>query len=89
MTPFSIPKTLPLFFNYFQPCGGFYASDIPNIAGYIGKGYEYEALDTKKSFTSSQIKQIYKLSSKRLAHIMREFGKEAADGDVPPSIVPA
>ena len=32
------------------------------IGKYIGKGYEYEALECKKSFTASQIKQIYKLS---------------------------
>jgi len=32
------------------------------IGKYIGKGYEYEALENKKSFTASQIKQIYKLS---------------------------
>lgn len=32
---------------------------IANYIGkYIGKGYEYEALDVKKSFTASQIKQI-------------------------------
>jgi len=49
------------------------------IGKYIGKGYEYEALDTKKSFTASQIRQIYKLSSERLAQVIREFGKAAAD----------
>ncbi len=49
------------------------------IGKYIGKGYEYEALDTKKSFTASQIKQIYKLSSGRLDRVMREFGKQVAE----------
>ena len=54
---------------------------IANYIGkYIGKGYEYEALDVKKSFTASQIKQIYKLTSKRLAVVMRTFGKNRADG---------
>jgi hypothetical protein len=34
---------------------------ISYIGKYIGKGYEYESLNFKKSFTASQIKQIYKL----------------------------
>lgn len=50
---------------------------INYIGKYIGKGYEYEALNFKKSFTASQIKQIYKLSIKRLAVIWHAFGKEA------------
>ena len=49
------------------------------IGKYIGKGYDYEALDTKKSFTASQIKQIYKLSAVRLAEVIRRFGKDMAD----------
>ncbi len=53
---------------------------IANYIGkYIGKGYEYEALDYKKSFSASQIKQIYKLSSDRLAAVMKQFGKQRAE----------
>ena len=53
---------------------------IANYIGkYIGKGYEYEALDVRKSFTASQIKQIYKLNTKRLDIVMRKYGKEKAD----------
>ncbi|MGC2062490.1 MAG: hypothetical protein WA610_05895 [Thermodesulfovibrionales bacterium] len=52
---------------------------IGYIGKYIGKGYEYEALDTKKSFTASQIKQIYKLSADRLADIIERFGKKTAE----------
>lgn len=49
------------------------------IGKYIGKGYEYEALEVRKSFTASQIKQIYKLSPSRLAEVIRRYGKEAAE----------
>ena len=49
------------------------------IGKYIGKGYEYEALDVKKSFTASQIKQIYKLATKRLEKVIRKFGKSRAE----------
>ena len=49
------------------------------IGKYIGKGYDYEALDFKKSFSASQIKQIYKLTPDRLGHIMSKFGKERAE----------
>lgn len=53
---------------------------ITNYMGkYIGKGYEYESLDFKKSFTASQIKQIYKLTGYRLDEVIREFGKEKAE----------
>jgi hypothetical protein len=56
---------------------------VEKIANYIGKcigkGYEYEALDLKKSFTASQIKQIYKLSPVRLAEVVRRFGKSMAE----------
>jgi hypothetical protein len=53
---------------------------IANYIGkYIGKGYEYEFLDFKKSFTASQIKQIYKLSPKRLTEVMTKYGKERAE----------
>ncbi|MBI5050319.1 MAG: hypothetical protein HZC11_05465 [Nitrospirae bacterium] len=44
------------------------------LGKYIGKGYEYEALDCKKSFTASQIMQIYKLSAPRLAEIVNRYG---------------
>jgi hypothetical protein len=55
-------------------------SDIVRYIGkYIGKGYEYEALEVKKSFTSSQIKQIYKLSPGRLADIVNRFGKKVCE----------
>lgn len=49
------------------------------IGKYIGKGYEYEALENKKSFTASQIKQIYKLSANRLEKVIRRFGKAMAE----------
>lgn len=49
------------------------------IGKYIGKGYEYEALNVKKSFTASQIKQIYKLATKRLEMVIRKFGKSRAE----------
>jgi hypothetical protein len=53
---------------------------ISNYIGkYIGKGYEYEALDTRKSFTASQIKQIYKLRGDRLERVMHEFGRGVAE----------
>ena len=52
---------------------------INYIGKYIGKGYEYEALDFKKSFSASQIKQIYKLTPDRLGHIMSKFGKVRAE----------
>jgi hypothetical protein len=55
-------------------------SKIVNYIGkYIGKGYEYEALDFKKSFTASQIRQIYKLSPKRLSEVVRRLGKAMAE----------
>lgn len=51
---------------------------IANYIGkYIGKGYEYEMLNFKKSFTASQIKQIYKLSAPRLAEVISRYGMEA------------
>lgn len=49
------------------------------IGKYIGKGYEYDVLETKKSFTASQIKQIYKLSPSRLDEVFRRFGKKVAE----------
>lgn len=49
------------------------------IGKYIGKGYEYETLNFKKSFTASQIKQIYKLSRERLESVMSDYGKEKAE----------
>jgi hypothetical protein len=49
------------------------------IGKYIGKGYEYEALDVKKSFTASQIRQIYKLATKRLEMVIQKFGKSRAE----------
>jgi len=49
------------------------------LGKYIGKGYEYEALNFKKSFTASQIKQIYKLSPVRLAEVIKRFGKSMAE----------
>jgi hypothetical protein len=52
---------------------------IGYLGKYIGKGYEYETLNFKKSFTASQIKQIYKLSPKRLAEVIRRFGKDIAE----------
>jgi hypothetical protein len=49
------------------------------IGKYIGKGYDYEELNVRKSFTASQIKQIYKLSEKRLADAMERYGKAMAE----------
>lgn len=49
------------------------------IGKYIGKGYEYEALNFKKSFTASQIKQIYKLAPSRLTSVMSKYGKDKAE----------
>lgn len=48
------------------------------IGKYIGKGFEYDQLEVKKSFTASQIKQIYKLSEKRLSEVIAKFGNERA-----------
>jgi hypothetical protein len=48
---------------------------ISYIGKYIGKGYEFEALNFKKSFTASQIKQIYKLTPKRPAILGEPFGR--------------
>ena len=52
---------------------------ISYIGKYIGKGYEYEALNFKKSFTASQIRQIYKLTPKRLSFVISKYGKKKAD----------
>jgi hypothetical protein len=52
---------------------------IGYIGKYIGKGYEYESLNFKKSFTASQIKQIYKLSPRRLATVIFKYSKENAE----------
>ncbi len=49
------------------------------IGKYIGKGNEYEALECRKSFTASQIKQIYKLSPHRLLDVIVKFGKDQAE----------
>jgi hypothetical protein len=50
---------------------------IANYMGkYIGKGYEYETLECKKSFTASQIKQIYKLAAHRLHSVISRYGKD-------------
>ncbi len=49
------------------------------IGKYIGKGYEYETLNLRKSFTASQIRQIYKLIPSRLSVVMSEYGKEKAE----------
>jgi hypothetical protein len=52
---------------------------VSYLAKYIGKGYEFEYLETKKSFTASQIPQIYKLSASRLFEVIIKFGKETAE----------
>jgi len=49
------------------------------IGKYIGKGHEYEAMETRKSFTASQIKQIYKLTPQRLLEVIAKFGKDQAE----------
>jgi hypothetical protein len=53
---------------------------INYIAKYIGKGYEYSSLDYRKSFSASQIKQIYKLSRDRLATVLQTYGRDLAEG---------
>jgi hypothetical protein len=53
---------------------------IANYIGkYIGKGYDYEELNVRKSFTASQIKSLYKMGAKRIQEIIREFGKAQAE----------
>jgi hypothetical protein len=52
---------------------------VSYIGKYIGKGYEYETLNSKKSFTASQIRQIYKLSRERLEAVMSSYGKVKAE----------
>ena len=52
---------------------------IGYIGKYIGKGYEYETLSSRKSFTASQIRQIYKLTPKRLAMVVSKYGKDKAE----------
>jgi hypothetical protein len=52
---------------------------IGYIGKYIGKGYEYDALNFKKSFTTSRITQIYKLTPERLSFVMSKYGKEKAE----------
>jgi hypothetical protein len=49
------------------------------IGKYIGKGYEYEALEGRKSFTASQIRQIYKLKADRLEQVMKKFGRDVSE----------
>ena len=52
---------------------------ISYIGKYIGKGYEFGQLDVKKSFTASQIKQIYKLAPDRLEKVWAKFGKVVSE----------
>jgi len=52
---------------------------VSYLGKYIGKGYEFETLNFKKSFTASQIKQIYKLRDDRLSEVIRRFGKKKAE----------
>ena len=49
------------------------------IGKYIGKGYDYEELNVRKSFTASQIKSLYKMGAKRIDVMLREFGKTQAE----------
>lgn len=49
------------------------------IGKYIGKGHEYEEMEFRKSFTASQIKQIYKLTMPRLFEVIGKFGKDQAE----------
>lgn len=52
---------------------------ITNYIGkYIGKGYEYDELSVRKSFSASQVKQIYKLSPSRLDFVICKYGREKA-----------
>jgi hypothetical protein len=52
---------------------------VKYLGKYIGKGYEYESLNVKKSFTASQIKQIYKLKLDRLDSVVQKFGLKVAE----------
>jgi hypothetical protein len=49
------------------------------IGKYIGKGYDYEALNMRKSFTASQIKSLYKMGANRIDELISEFGKKQAE----------
>ena len=52
---------------------------ISNYIGkYIGKGYEFDALEARKSFTASQIPSMYKLNSKRLQELVQRWGVYSA-----------
>jgi hypothetical protein len=58
---------------------GFKASRIVGyISKYIGKGYEMAALETRKSFTASQVVSLYKLRADRLAAVVERWGVYAA-----------
>ncbi len=49
------------------------------IGKYIGKGYEYEQLEVRKSFTASQVPQIYKLNKERLAWVKAMYKSKKSD----------
>ncbi len=57
---------------------------MQSVSNYIGKdidkGYEYETLNFKKSFSESQIKQIYKRNPQRLQRSFQNFGKKGQIG---------
>jgi hypothetical protein len=50
------------------------------LGKYIGKGYDYAYLGTKKSFSASQTRQIYKLNDFRLAAVITRYGRKVAEG---------
>jgi len=52
---------------------------INYIGKYIGKGYEYEELEVRKSFTASQIRQVYKLNPSRLALLLIYYPLKLAE----------
>ena len=52
---------------------------IGYLAKYMGKGFEFEALEVKKGFTCSQIPQIYKLRPARLGEVIQKYGVYTAN----------
>jgi hypothetical protein len=48
------------------------------LSKYMGKGFEFEALDVKKGFSTSQVAQIYKLNPGRLQEVIKKVGVHGA-----------
>lgn len=49
------------------------------VSKYIGKGYGFASLSFRKSFSASQVKQIYKLSKDRLRTVIEKYGVDLAN----------